>query len=61
MNAANCRLPTSRGAITYPKERRQLRKAPTPETVQTIDREKPSREQKQEQFIEPGHYFGISR
>jgi conjugative relaxase-like TrwC/TraI family protein len=38
-----------------------LRKAPTPETVQTIDREKPSHEQKQEHIIEPGHYFGISR
>jgi hypothetical protein len=38
-----------------------LRNAPAPETVQTIDRENPTREQKQEHTIEPGHYFGISR
>lgn len=42
--------------------RRPLGKAPTPETVQTIDRENPTHEQKQEQhIIEPGHYLGISR
>ncbi|MGA8510016.1 MAG: hypothetical protein WB762_30770, partial [Candidatus Sulfotelmatobacter sp.] len=39
----------------------EIRKAPTPETVQTIDRENPTREQKQEHIIEPGHYLGISR
>lgn len=37
------------------------RKAPAPETVQTIDREKPTREEKQEHIMEPGHYHGISR
>jgi conjugative relaxase-like TrwC/TraI family protein len=36
-----------------------LRKAPTPETVQTVDLQKPSHEQ--EHSIEPGHYYGISR
>ena len=44
-----------------PEGKAELRKAPTPETVQTIDREKPSCQQKQEHIIEPGHYFGISR
>ena len=39
----------------------EIRKAPTPETVQTIDRENPTREQNQEHIIEPGHYYGISR
>ena len=39
----------------------EIRKAPTPETVQTIDRENPTREQKQEHIIEPSHYLGISR
>jgi len=39
----------------------EIRKAPTPETAQTVDREKPSCEQKQEHIVEPGHYFGISR
>jgi conjugative relaxase-like TrwC/TraI family protein len=39
----------------------EIRKAPTPETVQSIDRENPTREQKQEHIIEPGHYLGISR
>ena len=38
-----------------------LRQTPVPETVQAIDREKHSCEQKQEHIIEPGHYFGISR
>jgi len=41
--------------------REPLRKTPTPETVQTIDRENPTREQKQEQIMEPGHYLGIGR
>jgi hypothetical protein len=44
-----------------PEGKAQLRKAPTPEAVQTIDREKPSCEQKQEHIIEPGHYLGIGR
>jgi ATP-dependent exoDNAse (exonuclease V) alpha subunit len=39
----------------------EIRKAPTPETVQAIDLEKSSWEQKQEHIIEPGHYLGISR
>jgi hypothetical protein len=39
----------------------EIRKASTPETVQTIDRETPTGEQKQEHIIEPGHYLGISR
>jgi hypothetical protein len=38
-----------------------LRQTPVPETVQAIDREKHSCEQKQEHIIEPGRYFGISR
>ncbi len=56
-------LPVAReqGCDNVPEGKAELRKAPTPETVQTIDREKPSCEQKQEQFIEPGHYYGISR
>jgi len=36
-----------------------LRKAP--ETVQAIDRENPTRDEKHEQIIEPSHYYGISR
>jgi ATP-dependent exoDNAse (exonuclease V) alpha subunit len=39
----------------------EIRKAPTLERVKTIDRENPTREQKQEHIIEPGHYLGISR
>ena len=39
----------------------EIRKAPTPETMQTIDHENLTREQKQEHIIEPGHYLGISR
>ena len=56
-------LPIAReqGYGNVPEGTGPLRKAPTPETVQTIDREKPSHEQKQEHIIEPGHYFGISR
>ena len=38
-----------------------LGKSPTPETVQTMDREKPGHEQKQEHIIEVGHYLGIGR
>jgi conjugative relaxase-like TrwC/TraI family protein len=38
-----------------------LRQTPVPETVQAIDREKHSCEQKQEHIIELGHYYGISR
>ena len=56
-------LPISReqGCENVPEGRGPLRKIPTPETVQAVDREKPSHEQKQEHIIEPGHYFGISR
>ena len=56
-------LPVAReqGCGNVPEGKGTLRKAPTPETVQTIDREKPTHEQKQEHIIEPGHYFGISR
>jgi ATP-dependent exoDNAse (exonuclease V) alpha subunit len=43
------------------EEKGPLRKAPVPETVQTIDRENPSHEQKQDHSIEPGHYLGMSR
>jgi hypothetical protein len=39
----------------------EIRKAPAPETMQTIDHENLTREQKQEHIIEPGHYLGISR
>jgi conjugative relaxase-like TrwC/TraI family protein len=49
------------GCGNVPEGRELLRKAPTPETVQTIDLRKPSHEQKQEHGIEPGHYYGISR
>jgi hypothetical protein len=41
--------------------REPLRKTRTPETVQTVDRENPTSEQKQEQIMEPGHYLGIGR
>jgi hypothetical protein len=44
-----------------PEGRGPLRKAHAPETVQTIDLQKPSHEQKEEHSIEPGHYDGISR
>jgi len=37
------------------------RNVPAPDTAQTIDPEKPSCEQKQEHFVEPGPYLGISR
>ncbi len=60
MNVANCRLPASKGTITYPKVRGPLEK-PTPEIVQTIDLEKSTHDEKQEHIIEPGHYYGISR
>ena len=56
-------LPVSReqGCDKVLEERGPLRKAPTPETVQTIDLDKPSNEQKQEHGFELGHYYGISR
>ena len=47
------------GCDNAPQGKGPLRKAPTPETVQTIDLQKPSHEQ--EHSIEPGHYYGISR
>jgi ATP-dependent exoDNAse (exonuclease V) alpha subunit len=49
-----------RGCHNVP-EKGSLRKVPVPETVQTMDREKPGHEQKQEHMIGPGHYFGIGR
>jgi hypothetical protein len=56
-------LPVTReqGCDNVPEGKGALKKAPAPETAQTIDREKPSYEQKQEHIIEPGHYHGISR
>ena len=56
-------LPIAReqGYDNVPEGRGPLGKIPPPETVQTIDPEKPGHEQKQDHFIEPGHYFGISR
>ncbi len=56
-------LPVAReqGCDNVLEGKAELRKAPTPETAQTIDREKPGHEQKQEHIIEPGHYFGIGR
>ena len=55
-------LPVAReqGCHNVP-EKGSLRKVPVPETVQTMDREKPGHEQKQEHMIGPGHYFGIGR
>ena len=38
-----------------------LGKSPTPETVQTMDPEKPDHDQKQDHIIGLGHYFGIGR
>ena len=61
MNAANLPVAHEHGCANVPEEKVEIRKAPTPETVQTIDRENPTREQKQEHIIEPGHYLGISR
>ena len=61
VNAANCWLPTGKVAATCPKARGHLEKLPTPETVQTIDLQRPSHEQKQEHSIDPGYYYGISR
>jgi conjugative relaxase-like TrwC/TraI family protein len=49
------------GCDNMPEGKGPLRKAPAPETVQTIDREKPNCEQKQENIIEIGHYLGMSR
>jgi hypothetical protein len=56
-------LPVAReqGCDNAHEGKEPLGKAPASETAQTIDREKPSCEQKQEHIIEPGHYFGISR
>ncbi len=58
-----CELPVARqqGSENVSEGRGPLKKALTPETVQTIDRENPSREQKQEHIIEPSHYYGVSR
>ena len=49
------------GCDNVPEGRGPLRKVPAPETVQAMDREKPSCEQKQEHIIEPAHFYGISR
>ena len=38
-----------------------LGKSPTPETVQTMDPEKPGHDQKQDHIIGLGHHFGIGR
>ena len=38
-----------------------LGKSPTPETVQTMDPEKPDHDQKQDHIIGLGHHFGIGR
>src|SRR5208283_205762 len=56
-------LPIAReqGYGNVPRGTGPLGKSETPETVQTIDPEKSGHEQKQDHFIEPGHYFGISR
>jgi conjugative relaxase-like TrwC/TraI family protein len=56
-------LPVAReqGRDNAPERKEPLGKAPAPEIAQTIDREKPSCEQKQEHIIEPSHYYGISR
>jgi hypothetical protein len=48
-----------RGCDNAPEGKGPLRKAPTPETVQTVDLQKPTHEQ--EHSIEPGHCYGISR
>jgi hypothetical protein len=45
--------------VTQAKE--PLRRVPTLETVQAIDREKSSCEQKPEHIVDPGHCFGVSR
>jgi conjugative relaxase-like TrwC/TraI family protein len=49
------------GCDNVPEGKGTLRKVPALDTVQTIDREKPTRDEKQEHFIEPSHYYGISR
>jgi conjugative relaxase-like TrwC/TraI family protein len=49
------------GYDNVPEGKGSLRKAPAPETVQSIDQEKPSHEQKQEHVVELGHYYGLSR
>jgi len=42
-------------------EKDSFRKAPDLGTVQAIDQEKPSCDQKQEHVIEAGYYLGLSR
>jgi predicted RNA-binding protein len=56
-------LPVAReqGSENVPEGKGPLGKIPIPETVQTVDLEKPNCEQKQEHIVEPGQYFGISR
>ena len=49
------------GYDNVPEGKGSLRKVPAPETVQSIDQEKPSHEQKQEHVVELGHYYGLSR
>ncbi|MGA8492909.1 MAG: MobF family relaxase [Terriglobales bacterium] len=59
-----CReLPIARdqGYGNVPEGTGPLGKSPAPETVQTIDWEKPNCQEKQEQITEPDHYLGISR
>jgi hypothetical protein len=55
------RVAHERGCDNAREGKGPLRKAPTPETVQTIDLQRPSHEHKQEHRIDPGHYYGISR
>ena len=49
------------GYDNVPERKSSLKKTPAPETVRSIDQEKPSHEQKQEHVVELGHYYGISR
>ena len=48
-----------RGRRAVQEGKEPNRKVPVPDTAQTINRENPSREQKQEHVIEPGPYLGI--
>src|ERR1700730_6973267 len=43
------------------EEGSQSKNAPASKTALAIDQEKPTREEKQEQAIEPSHYYGIGR
>jgi len=58
-----CELPVAReqGCDNVPEGKGLHRKVSASETVQTIDPENVTREQKQEHITELGHYYGISR